>query len=471
MKGIQAVVGPGRPNRREVLAGLGALALAACTDDQETAGPAAPRVAVIGGGMAGVATAWLIEQQVPVDLFEARSSLGGNVRTAQVEVAGQQVAVDLGAQYFNDRAYPTYRRLLERLGAVDTQGAGSFVAPSAITVMRQGEATPLFVSPVVPSRLWPVAEAWNREAISAFTAFAEGARRLDADDVDWSLTVEAWLPTLGISEAMREGLLLPWTAGINSGVIGTTRDFSARAATIFLGRALGPDGALESTTYATLTAGMGAVINQLATESTAMTPYLGQAVEGVERRSSGLWVVAGGQRRGPYTAVVLANPKGSSLLGNLTGMEATVAALAGIETFEATLALHRDPTYAPADTRYHSLLNAEVTEDFCEVSMSMAAAMAPLADGQPVDLWKSWIGHRSQMPADVITTEKYTHIHIGPGTLQAQARLAALQGAGGFFFAGGWTQPFDAQETALASAMAVARSLAPASERLAVLEG
>jgi len=37
-----------------------------------------PRVAVIGGGMAGVASAWLLDGVCDVRLFDARDSLGGN---------------------------------------------------------------------------------------------------------------------------------------------------------------------------------------------------------------------------------------------------------------------------------------------------------------------------------------------------------------------------------------------------------
>lgn len=457
------------PSRREVLAGLGALALAACGEEKES-GPAEPRIAVIGGGLAGVATAWLLEGW-PVDLFEARPVLGGNIRTFEADIAGQAVPIDLGAQYFHPRVYPTYEGLLARLGIVDRENPSEskvFVAPSSVTMTRLSDGEPLFVSPVVPSRLWPLTEPWNRDALQAFQALAEGARTLDAEDTDWTLTVEDWLPTLPVSAELREGLLLPWIAGINSGVIALTRQFSARTATIFLGRALG-DGALESTTYSTLHAGMGAVIDRLVAETLDLTVYSGQPVAGIERTSRGLVVVAGGQRRGPYTAVVLANPQSTALLGGLTGLDATRAALAEIETFEATLALHRDPAFAHPDPTYRSLLNAQVGETTCEVSMYMAEALAPLADGSKVDLWKSWVGYRD--PADVLTTEKYTHIQYSPATLRAQDKLAALQGEGGIHFAGGWTLPFDAQETALLSAMAVAESLAPESARLAALRG
>lgn len=84
------------PHRRQVLGTLGALALAGCEGDESTT--AEPEgVAIIGGGMAGVATAWLLDGAERVDLFEARGAIGGNVRGVDVD----GVIIDLGAQYFH----------------------------------------------------------------------------------------------------------------------------------------------------------------------------------------------------------------------------------------------------------------------------------------------------------------------------------------------------------------------------------
>jgi predicted NAD/FAD-binding protein len=467
LSGVKEGVMARGPSRREVLAGLGALALVGCADEEKP-GAIAPRVAVIGGGLAGVSTAWLLESEVPVDLFEAREVLGGNVRTLEVDYEGHPVVMDLGAQYFHPTVYPTYQRLLNQLGGFDTPGA-AHIAPSSVTMIRDtGE--PIFVSPVLPSRLWPLAQPWNRESIQAFAALAEAAGRLDAEDGDWKLTVEDWLPTLEVSAELREGLVLPWIAGINSGVIAPTRQFSARAATIFLGRALGTLRP-EDITYSTLAAGLGSVIGRMASEAPDLTVFSGAPTSAVQRTSQGLVVIADGRRYGPYQSVVLAlpGPQGAALLDGVTGLDATRAALAQVQTFEATLAIHRDPLYVHPDATYHSLINAVVSAEACEVSMSMAEALAPLPDGRRVDLWKSWVGHRTQQPSDVLSTETYTHIQVSPQTIQAQETLAGLQGAGGIYFAGGWTLPFDSQETALLSAINVAERLAPRSSKLARL--
>jgi hypothetical protein len=53
-----------------------------------------------------------------------------------------------------------------------------------------------------------------------------------------------------------------------------------------------------------------------------------------------------------------------------------------------------------------------------------------------------------------------------PTTLAAQNLLRALQGRGGVWFAGGYTFPYDSQETALVSALQVALGLRVSSARV-----
>lgn len=62
------------------------------------------RIAVIGGGVAGMVTAWLLESAHDVVLFERNDRLGGHAHT----IAG---GYDLAAQFVSPVAQPTYWRL------------------------------------------------------------------------------------------------------------------------------------------------------------------------------------------------------------------------------------------------------------------------------------------------------------------------------------------------------------------------
>jgi monoamine oxidase len=73
------------------------------------------KAGIVGGGMAGVSLAWLLDGARDVVLLEARASLGGNIQSIPLEVDGEMFVVDMGAQYFHPGPYPTYVKLLALL--------------------------------------------------------------------------------------------------------------------------------------------------------------------------------------------------------------------------------------------------------------------------------------------------------------------------------------------------------------------
>src|SRR5262245_56557705 len=98
--------------RRDALAALAGLA---SSSQPSVAGPRR-KVGIVGGGLAGVFLAWLLDGQCDVVLLESQPTLGGNVQTIQLEVEGQIYSVDVGAQYFHPNLYRTYIKLLTTLG-------------------------------------------------------------------------------------------------------------------------------------------------------------------------------------------------------------------------------------------------------------------------------------------------------------------------------------------------------------------
>lgn len=465
------------PDRRTAIkgiaAGLGALAIGCGGEDEGEVIPYdGPSVAVVGAGIAGVSTAWLLDGAYAVDLYEARDRLGGNVQTIDVEVGGAVVPIDLGAQHFHPRVYPTYMRLLERygLGALDaTDGTGAVEVPGSITMTDpRGEA--LFVAPRIPDRVWPLREDWNTAPVEAFRRYADAGRTFESSDPAWTVTVDEWLSTLDIEPAQRDGLILPWIAALNSGSIEQTRGFSARAAIIFMSRALG-DGALEAASYFALERGMVEVMRQMLAETTTVATHLSRPVARIERSGERPVVVDERGEKRAYDAVVFASrpDAASMLLADDPAAEPARSVIGGVDLYDARLVFHRDAAFAHADPMYRSFLNAVVDGPTCEASMQLGLAMRPV-DGAPVDVWKSWISHRDG-PSDPIAEAVYRHVLYTPSTIRAGEQLGALQGGGGLYFAGGWTLPFDAQETGLLSAMAIAEQLAPESARLAAMRG
>ena len=74
------------------------------------------RIAVVGGGVAGLSAAWLLGQRHEVTLFEADDRLGGHAHTVKAPGRKAPVAVDTGFIVYNEPNYPNFTALLKHLG-------------------------------------------------------------------------------------------------------------------------------------------------------------------------------------------------------------------------------------------------------------------------------------------------------------------------------------------------------------------
>jgi len=454
---------PAAARRRRLLQGIAGAAVAAALPLPRSRAATLPRVAIIGGGMAGVACAWLLDGVCDVLLFEARDSLGGNVRTVPLMLGGQTRAVDLGTQFFHPGPYPTYVQLLEQLGLwpVATGEARAFTA--SITLDAASETLPRFVSPILPGRTWPLFADWNRPAVQAFRTTFNAAKRREQNGAAWLLPMAEWLATLSITPAQADTLIVPWAAALNSGDVTQTAGLSARSLMVFAAGAL-PDSPLDPVVYYVLERGMIEPLHRMVAQLTTAQIATGTAVDAVAPAAGGYIVQP---HQGPaqqVDAVVFAasGPPTLALLQGLPGTAVARNALQAIGFYPARLALHADAAFAPTDPAWWSFLNCRADGNFCEASMWLDAVLG--VEG----LWKSWITHRAP-PQQVLASADFLHFAPSPAAIQAQRALATQQGRHGLWFAGGYTLPFDSQETALLSALTVAEGLGGGGARTRLL--
>ncbi|PRA26344.1 NAD(P)/FAD-dependent oxidoreductase [Pseudomonas poae] len=74
------------------------------------------KIAIIGSGIAGLTSAYLLSRRHEITLFEAGDRIGGHTHTVNVTVEGERYAVDTGFIVFNDWTYPNFIRLLGQIG-------------------------------------------------------------------------------------------------------------------------------------------------------------------------------------------------------------------------------------------------------------------------------------------------------------------------------------------------------------------
>lgn len=187
----------------------------------EMTGETPRRIAVIGGGISGMAAAHLLSADHAVVLFEAEGRLGGHARTVLAGKRGDQ-PVDTGFIVFNRVNYPHLVRLFEALDVPVTESNMSFGAS-----MRGGrfeyalrDLNSVFAtrSKIADPRYWRMLRD-----ILRFNARAEAVSR------DPSMTIGEMLRELGTGDWFRDYYIAPLSGAIWSTPIQGILDFPARA--------------------------------------------------------------------------------------------------------------------------------------------------------------------------------------------------------------------------------------------------
>jgi monoamine oxidase len=189
---LDAVWRAARVSRREVVAGAGLLALAACggdkdAEDTEDAGSVARpgRVVVVGAGIAGLHCAYRLQQAgVPVTLYEASDRAGGRMYSGRGIFRDGQVC-ELGGEL------------------IDTNFASLWALAEEFRIQIDDRAA--FASPGQAGEFWYVEgavvseEEVTRQFAEVAGTFAEQAARGEEDDAFFeeidTMGLDAWLAT------------------------------------------------------------------------------------------------------------------------------------------------------------------------------------------------------------------------------------------------------------------------------------
>lgn len=99
------------------------------------------KIAIIGAGIAGNTLAYHLHPNHDVTVFEANDYVGGHTHTHEVDVLGQRLAVDTGFIVFNDRTYPEFNALLDKLNVEWRNTSMSFSVRNEVTGLEYNGTT------------------------------------------------------------------------------------------------------------------------------------------------------------------------------------------------------------------------------------------------------------------------------------------------------------------------------------------
>ncbi len=166
------------------------------------------RIAIVGAGVSGLVTAHLLHRTHDITVYEAGAYAGGHTNTVAVETEAGVHHVDTGFIVFNDRNYPRFERLLQRLNVAWQPSSMTFSVSDARGDFEYNSASPngLF------AKRAHLVTPWFHRMVADLVRFNREARRLLASSDDPSL--RGWLEERGYSRTFVERLIVPQAAAV-----------------------------------------------------------------------------------------------------------------------------------------------------------------------------------------------------------------------------------------------------------------
>ncbi len=165
-------------------------------------------IAVVGGGVAGIVAAYLLQRRHRVTLYEKNDYVGGHTHTVAVDEGnGIHTPVDTGFIVHNDRTYPHFIRFIEQLGVSRLKSPMSFSYWDSGTGFTYNSSA-LFADP--RNRLRPSFWRFLLEIIR----FNRLTRRLLEQRKLQGLTLEEYLKQYNFSARFAERYIVPMGAAI-----------------------------------------------------------------------------------------------------------------------------------------------------------------------------------------------------------------------------------------------------------------
>jgi predicted NAD/FAD-binding protein len=411
------------------------------------------RIGIIGGGAAGVITAWLLEQDHDVTLFERDTRLGGHCHSVAVELNGRTHHVDAGIHYFSDPLQPTFMKLLRQLQA-------PFISYHPNATFHDSRSDWNVCMPPFGSiaRMGGLAQARTLNALLGLRKVIQCAVELVEGDGDFYIPLEEFVSRLLLPPRFTEGFLYPYLGSFWGVSADEVRTYSARNVLSYLVLLRPP--VVSPLPSFEMVGGMSAYIDLLVRDMNRASLHTGATIEEITRNEGRYQVTANGEVHEFDHLVIATNAaQAHSLLQGLPGMEAQRGALALVDYFDTTIAIHGDPTFMPPNRAHWSTVNGMYDGEYCSTTDRCHG-------NRNVDLFRSWITHSPRKPNPCYAEITFQHPRPTPAYFRCQTQLDHHQGKNNLWLAGMYATNYDSHEGVVRSALRVAEALAPHAERL-----
>lgn len=423
----------------------------------------ADKIAIIGGGASGLVTAWLLEQNHDVTLYEAQDHLGGHANSIDVNVDSSPVVIEAGAEFFNETFYPHFLKLLRHFNLP----LKSFTLVT--TFYRTDGSEQIILPPYHDGKVeWQSLTPSNLYKSAQLKMIIEYGRKIITDH-NTDPTLQAFVDTISVSKNFKTTFLYPLLASAWGVTPDEIQDFSAYNTLKYIVE--GNDN--KNYQWYEVTGGLKKYIEAVRDSLQKTDVRLNARVTQIVNANGHYTLSAADGSVRDYDQIVFATDANvtSALLSTLPDEAQLSAELAKVHYYDTKIAIHSDPRFMPANKADWRTVNIRYD--------GIHAATTMYKDWKSkTPIFKSWLTYDvrspndkgSPLPSPLYALIDYKHPTTDSRYFHAQSVVEKAQGLNHLWFAGMWTYDNDSHESAIISAIKVAQHLAPESERLKILQ-
>lgn len=411
------------------------------------------KVAVIGGGIAGVSAAHYIGQydkSAQITIFEKEAVLGGNAQTIEVTTnTGEKCLIDIGPQYFSKGPWDDYLNFLDETLGLETIATESMAG--TLLIQRKDERKPLVVTPLNGKLRGE--KLGNLLRLKKFNT--EAYKAYKNPELWREKSIEQWVETLDFTDAYKAEVIYPFLAAS----LGTNVEDIRKTSTFEIVSLFAFRKPKASNSFFIMKEGMGGLIQQIGQklEQTGVNVAVSSPVVAIKKAEKGFVIQFekdGSIREQEFDFVVMAvhADVAGKLLMQDESFKETSGLLAQFPYFDAHIVLHQDTSYIntdkPAFLNIFSDANNRLT--FSTMNLSL---ISPRLEG----IYKSWMSeddtkrvkekglflYETTFYHPLITTEFVANLK------QLHSQVSRFKG---LCIIGGWTEGLETQNSAVLSA-------------------
>ena len=167
------------------------------------------KIAIIGTGISGLTSAYLLSKEHIVHVYEAQEYIGGHVNTLPVHLNGISYEIDTGFIVFNDRTYPNFNKLLNKINVLSQPTSMSFSVKCETTGLEYNGTS---LNGLFAQRLNLLKPSFLL-MVKDILRFNRDAKEFLTDSVE-EITFGEFLNRGGYSNALKNNYALPMASAI-----------------------------------------------------------------------------------------------------------------------------------------------------------------------------------------------------------------------------------------------------------------